>query len=76
MLRQQNEVSFLIRAEILSSLQYANLELGLVRNSLLGTRGKCALGEMTESYHIGLRDYTIPTIGILIIATCKTCAIF
>jgi hypothetical protein len=35
---------------------------------------------MAEYYHIGLIDYTIPTIGILIIATvvtnCKTCANF
>jgi hypothetical protein len=35
---------------------------------------------MAESHHIGLTDYTIPTIGILIIATgirtCKTCANF
>jgi len=33
---------------------------------------------MAESYHIGTRDYKIPTIGILIIAsgtrTCETCA--
>jgi hypothetical protein len=54
------------------------LDLGLINNSLLGTRGKCALGEMAESYGIGLRDYTIPTIGTVIIATgivtCKTCA--
>jgi hypothetical protein len=52
------------------------LDLGLIRNSLLGTKGKCALGEMAESYHMGLTDYTIPTTGILIIATgittCKT----
>jgi hypothetical protein len=33
---------------------------------------------MAEPYHIGHRDYTIPTIGTVIIATgiitCKTCA--
>jgi hypothetical protein len=31
--------------------------------------GVCALDEMAESYHIALRDYTIPTVAISIIAT-------